>query len=182
MVAEGEDINGEAFKKFYNLPEDIKFIDTDQFKSDIKNRWPESHTDSHERAMMVSQYQAKKMAQFKRDGLITKDKNVCYLLVSHGMLVKQQGHMLEIQEDSKKANGSDEKFFPTPLQPEAKNGEDKEMIKSVEHIDWQGPPVVDLCAFNSFSVGVGADGEFEDVRVLDIHCNGIHRELKDRSV
>lgn len=45
--------------------------------------------------MLVSKHQARKMAEFKRDGLITKDKNVCYLLVSHGMMVKQQGHMVQ---------------------------------------------------------------------------------------
>jgi hypothetical protein len=36
-----------------------------------------------------------KMNEFKKNGDISKNKKICYLVISHGMMVEQMGNMLD---------------------------------------------------------------------------------------
>lgn len=38
--------------------------------------------------MLIAKYQAERMRQFHADGDISKDKKVCYLVISHGIVLE----------------------------------------------------------------------------------------------
>lgn len=95
MVNNMDDCNDAEFKKKYGLSKDITFTDSKYYREEIGTRWLESLEDAQERAMMIARHQAERMKQFHADGDISKDKKVCYLVVSHGMMVEQLGNMID---------------------------------------------------------------------------------------
>jgi len=66
----------------------VQFIDKGYYKKEIKKRWPESLSDSHERALLLSDYMAEKLNDLKKQGEITDENKVCFLIISHGMMVE----------------------------------------------------------------------------------------------
>ena len=70
-------------------------MDKGFYKDDIYKRWPEKLSDSHERALLLKDHMSAKMNEFKKNGEISKNKKICYLVISHGMMVEQMGNMLD---------------------------------------------------------------------------------------
>ena len=96
MVNNMDDCNNSMFKRMYGLSEKITYTDSKYYREEIGTRWLESLEDSHERAMMISKYQAERMKQYHADGDIGKDKKILYLVCSHGMMIEQQGNMIDM--------------------------------------------------------------------------------------
>ena len=92
------------------MSKNVKFTDKGFYKKEIYKRWPEKLSDSHERALLLSEHFSERMNEFKKNRDISKNKKICYLVVSHGMMVEQMGNMLD------QVNKKDSKFvMPNPI-------------------------------------------------------------------
>ena len=113
QTVNADDLNDKEFKEFNLLSDKITFKDNGFWKDELLARWPEKLDGVHERAMLTADYFAKRMDEFRRNGDLDNGRTVCFLLISHGMMVLQYGNMID------KLNAKDENdneiALPNPI-------------------------------------------------------------------
>ena len=135
----------------------------------IKSRWLEELGDCHERAIMIKRNFSQRLSDLKSE---LKDQKVCYLVISHGMMVWQMGNMMQALEEN-----PDKYELPSPINLGDQDLEkQKALSKDCGHLDWTEDCKY-LC-FNGFAVKYNKEEEkFEDYRTLDTKQNGVYFEF-----
>ena len=102
------DFDDKAWKEFNILPENVKIVNNNKNSSLQDVTYPESLENVRARAI---DFKSEFTRVMNDDAVVKEGKKVCYLVISHGMMVWQMG---ELAEQIEKA-ANEEFYLPTPL-------------------------------------------------------------------
>lgn len=156
-----DDLNKKEFKEFHLLSDKVTFKDKGFWKGELSTRWPEKLGDLPNRAMLSGEYFSKRMDEFKQNGDLDDGRTVCFLLVSHGMMILHMGVMLD--HAGEKDEGDYSIAWPNPITfKDVTEGQKDALVDKVKDLDWQyddyfengdkNPRWLDYCALNAFAV------------------------------
>ena len=95
-----------------------------------------------------------------------KGKSICYLMISHGMMVEQIGNLLDNSQNLDFSSEATECRFPRP--DNEINKADKEvLLDKIKGMDWTGIPKINYMCMNSYVIKTDQEGkEFTDFKVI----------------
>lgn len=141
------DVNDKDFKKFHYLPEDIKIVNKGKDSGADGIMYPESLQSVQSRAIDFNSEFSRVM---QHKDVVQDGKKVCYLVISHGMMVWQMGELAE-----KLAQNGNQ--LPAPTQPDITKDQKDKILHKYQAFDWPGYPVLKYLSANAFAVKYNSD-------------------------
>ena len=134
-VAAEDGVQSQELREFYDLGE-TKFVDNELNKPLVIDKWPEDLQASHSRAMWLQDNFCNVLKE-------NEGQKICYLVISHGMLVEQMSNIWKKDDEI-----ADSFSIPTKDATQAKKDE---VLESIKDMDWSGLPKIGYCCINSFT-------------------------------
>lgn len=169
------DVNDAKLRDTYKIPDSVKLVNNWRWYDNIKTRWLETLDDCHKRALIIKRNFSERLSEMAGKGELDGGKKVCYLVISHGMMVWQMGNMMEAM-----ANNPDKYDMPNPINfKDFDESKQEALVTDCGHMDWTED--CKYMCFNGFAVKYNQDKkEFEDYRILDRQQNGAYFEYYER--
>ena len=82
-----KDVNDPKLRETYLIPDSVKIVNNWRWYDKIKTRWLETLDDCHRRALIIKKNFSERLSEIAGKGELDGGKKVCYLVISHGMMV-----------------------------------------------------------------------------------------------